>query len=118
MDQKETAELDAESAINSALQAERQAQQAVERCEMEAEAIVREARREARRIGERTDRRISSLHARCAKAVDRRIAAMLEEEPPSESPEETFGREREVLEAAVARVAEMLTTEPTGDSDI
>jgi len=64
---------DTERALQEVLQAEKDAKRAVLDCEEQANARLAEARNRARLIGERADTRISSLEARCERAIGQRL---------------------------------------------
>jgi vacuolar-type H+-ATPase subunit H len=102
-----------EAAMNAVLEAEAEAKAAIADCEAQAAALVEEARRQARRIAERADERISRVHAECAEKTGRAVESTLREEPAGQA--EPFGQplehEQEVLAAAVARLAALLTEE-------
>ena len=100
---------DAEHAMNRVLGAEHDAKTAVAECSAQAAAAVEQARQQARRIGERADHRISRLHTACELAAGQRIELLLQQERSADARRIAPPREEEVLDAAVERLAAMLT---------
>ncbi len=98
-----------EEAMNRVLGAEHDAKAAITECEALAAATVEQARQRARRIAERTDRRISRLHAACELAAARSIDLLLRQERGSDAQRNAPPHEQEVLAAAVERLAALLT---------
>ncbi len=98
-----------DEAMNTALQAERQAVDGIEACTRQAAKLIEDAQQQARRIGERTNRRISDLHTRCARATEAHIDGMLKEDANVADSEVQPQMETEFLKAAVDRIAARLT---------
>jgi hypothetical protein len=97
-----------EEAMNRVLETERAAHDAVAECERQAADLLDAAQRQAHRVHTRTDARISQVHARCSLALGRQVDALLAQESTGE--EGPLSDEmREILAAAVARLAESLT---------
>ena len=69
----DTANRQAEQAMNRVLQAERDAERAVAECEAEAGNILQAAQLQASRIASRTDARISRMQTRCLQRVAEEI---------------------------------------------
>lgn len=105
-----------EQAMNQVLQAEREAQAAIARCQQEATHTVEQARQQARRIAERTDARLSHLHTHCALTLARQTE-QLQQRGEAETEAVTPLQEDAVLAAAVARLAEALTSAGNGGAD-
>jgi len=102
-----------ERALKEVLQAEKDAKRAVLDCEEQANALLAEARHRARLISERADSRISSLEARCERA----IAQRLDEIKRSEAAHAAAGAKPIADEDALRRAVEALAAELTGDDD-
>jgi vacuolar-type H+-ATPase subunit H len=103
--------LDPEEAMNTALQAERQAVAGIEFCTRQAAKLVENAQQQARHLAERTNRRISDLHARCTQATAERIDSMLKEDANEADEGVQPHVETEFLQAVVDSVAARLTGE-------
>ena len=102
-------------AMNTALQAEQHALKGIRDCEQEAAGIIAAAQQQVRAITERTNRRITEVHAHCARVTGRRIENMLKEDT-GEADQAIRAKEGEcTLEAAVDRVAARLTGEAEHD---
>ncbi len=101
--------LAASDAMNAALQAEQRALQAIKDCERDAARLIETAQQQARTITERTNRRISRLHAHCARVTEAQIKAMLREGADAANEAIRPEVEAHTLEAAVDRVAARLT---------
>lgn len=98
-----------EEAMNRVLETERAAHEAVAECERQAAALLDAAQRQAHRIHTRTDARIGQVHARCGLALGRQVDALLAQEPPGGEINALSDEMREILAAAVTRLAESLT---------
>jgi vacuolar-type H+-ATPase subunit H len=97
-----------EQAMNTVLEAEREAERRIAECQAEARQIVESARQSARRIAERTDARISRVHAHCATTVGQQVETLLNREQ-SQQNTASPAHEQAALEAAVERLADLLT---------
>lgn len=98
-----------DEAMNAALQAEQQALDGIKACEKWAVEFVDRARHQARAIAERTDRRITALHARRTGALAETVDAILSADSDRSGPPPQLELERKMLEVAVARIAARLT---------
>jgi hypothetical protein len=98
-------------AMNTALQAEQRALDAIKDCEREAAGIIAAAQQQARAITERTNRRITKLHAHCARTTEAQIETMLKEDAREANQAIRPEAEACTLEAAVDHVAARLTGE-------
>lgn len=98
-------------AMNAVLQAEQRALAAVKDCEREAAGIIDAARQQARTITERTNRRISQVHAASVRATSQQIEAMLKEDVATTNHAVDAKTENNILEMAVKDVAARLTGE-------
>jgi vacuolar-type H+-ATPase subunit H len=104
-----------EDAMNRVLETERTAHASVADCETRAASLVEVAQQQARRIHSRTDTRISQVHAHCAGALGRQVETLLQEGAASEEHSTLRDEMRELLQAAVERLAEALTDGSTSD---
>ena len=108
-------ELSVDTAITHVLDAERDALAQVEACEEQADEIIRKARQTIRGMVRRTDERISSLHAGCARRNLELIAELEDAALVDESQPNRGDGTDDCLAAVVADVARRLTTrEPDG----
>jgi vacuolar-type H+-ATPase subunit H len=96
-------------AMNVVLQAEQRALDVVKDCECEAAGIIDAARQQARTIAERTNRRISHVHADSVRATSQQIEAMLKEDAAATNHAVDPKTEKNILEMAVKGVAARLT---------
>jgi vacuolar-type H+-ATPase subunit H len=63
--------------MNRVLEAERSARGAIGECELKMQGLLEQARQERRNILERAQKRITALHGRAARALERRTAQIL-----------------------------------------
>lgn len=96
-------------AMNMALQAEHRALEAIKGCERDAARLIDTAQQQARTITERTNRRISRLHAHYARVTEAQIKVMLREGADAADQAIHPEAKAHTLEAAVDRVAARLT---------
>lgn len=106
---------DTEVAMNRVLEAERAAHAAVAECEARAAALIDAAQQQARRIHTRTDARLGQVHSRCALALSQQVEALLQQDPAGAASTALDDEMRELLTAAIARLAESLTNASTAD---
>lgn len=104
-----------EDAMNRVLEAERTAHESVADCETRAASLIEVAQQQERRIHSRTDNRISQIHAHCAVALGRQVETLLQEGAAGEEHGTLSAEMRELLGAAVERLAEALTDSSTND---
>ncbi len=97
--------------MNRALHAERAAVQAVAECTGRAQDMLAQAQAQAHRISERTNARISLLHARCARATSDHVDQLLREEGRLNSPDPAHTVDDDTLARAVQRLAAALSGE-------
>jgi hypothetical protein len=104
-----------EESMNRVLEAERTAHTAVAECEAHAATLLDAAQQQVRRIHIRTDARLGRLHAHCGLEVARQMELLLRQEntAAAATPSDAM---REVLAAAVERLAQTLTDAPDGDT--
>lgn len=100
---------DAAAAIDEVLLAESAARQALEACRQEAETLVEAAREDARRITRIANQRVTRLHNHCDGLVRERIGARRAEAREDAVRTELNTADREMLRAAVGRLAARLT---------
>lgn len=100
---------DTEVAMNRVLEAERAAHAAVTECEARAAALIDAAQQQARRIHSRTDTRLSQVHARCALALGQQVETLLQQGSGGAANAALDDEMRELLTAAIDRLAESLT---------
>lgn len=98
-------------AMNAVLQAEQRALDAVKDCELEAAGIIDGVRQQARTISERTNRRISQVHAGSVRATAQQIEAMLKKDVAVTNHAIDSRTEDNILIMAVKGVAARLTGE-------
>ena len=94
------------AAIERVLKVERDGVKTLRESEDAARQLLAEARAQAANIAQRTDARISRLHAAFLQKVERDIAALAANQPSNDA---SAGYDRAALEAAVRRVAARLT---------
>jgi len=98
-------------AINRVLETERVAQSEIAASATQAEESLERARQQRRSILERTQARIIALHARAARAFERQ-ASLIHPQPGYTEPDAAAGQaERARSLAAIARLAEGLTSD-------
>lgn len=107
-----------DDAMNRALQAEQRALDDIKKCEREAEMLVGGAQQQSRLLVERTDRRIQSLHLRCARATAELVDAMAVEDAREAGKPDRPESDAKALEAAVERIAARLTGPAQADGKI
>ena len=100
---------DAAAAMDEVLVAETATRQAMEACRKEAEEILEAAREDARRITRIANSRVSKLHARCDQLVNSRVAEIRAAAREEAVRTELHAADRELLAAAVDRLAARLT---------
>jgi vacuolar-type H+-ATPase subunit H len=94
------------AAIERVLKVERDGVKTLRDSEDAARRLLADARAQAANITQRTDVRISRLHAAYLQKVERDIAALAVNQP---SADESAGYDRATLQAAARRVAARLT---------
>ena len=97
-------------AMDRVLQAERAAQAAVAECERICADILERARQQGRATLERAQMRIVALHARAAKGLDLRAAALTEERRKAAAVAVAELSDSNRRSAALERLAARLTT--------
>lgn len=107
-----------DQAMNSVLEKERQSRERIEQCERDAAALLDKAQRRARAVSDRTDKRITALRQRCAETTQRAVDALLAEESKGSERAPEPERESSHIDAAVHRLAAMLTGDAADDSDV
>lgn len=96
--------------MNRVLAAERAAVEAVAECEAQAAALLEATQQQVRRIHGRTDARLGLLHTHCTLTLEGQVAALLQQEAGTGEGNGGAGDAGgEVLQAAIARLAESLT---------
>lgn len=96
--------------MDRVLRAEREVMDSINESRDEAATIIEGARERARQIIQRADRRISDLHARCADAIEWRVAD-LRDRASTDMPQPALDADdHAALETAVDRLATRLTT--------
>jgi hypothetical protein len=103
-------------AMNTVLQAEQRALEAVKDCERQAAGIIGVAQQQARAITERTNQRITNVHAHCARVTGERIETMLKEDIKKADQAIRLEEGASALVTAVDRVAARLTGEEEHDA--
>ncbi len=106
-----------DEAMNAVLEKERQSREKIEHCEREAAALLDKAQGRARAVSDRTDKRITAFRQRCEETTRHEVNELLAED--RERCERTPMQEREIyqLDAAVRRLAAMLTGDGADDDD-
>ncbi len=97
--------------MSAALEAEQRALDSIKACEQRAAELVDSARQRSRAIAQRTDRRITALHAQRMGTLTEKIDIMLREDAARASEATQVSLERKVLQLAVESVAARLTGE-------
>jgi vacuolar-type H+-ATPase subunit H len=108
---------DARAAMNRVLQAERRMADALDDCRRRGEDIVEQARLRARAIARRTDRRIQLLHQRCAVAADATTTRIESGFDAAATHHRIDSGDDDALQNAVERLASLLTTADSDDSE-
>ena len=98
-------------AIEALFRAERDAERVVAEAERQAEKLLSDARQRARAIAERTDERITKIHARAAALSERAIAELDEEVRDRERASRRSLTNETLIDRAVERVADWLLAE-------
>ncbi|HSS65264.1 MAG TPA: hypothetical protein VLS27_12590 [Gammaproteobacteria bacterium] len=104
-----------DEAMNTVLEKERQSRESIQQCERRAAALLDRSQRRARAVSDRTDKRITALRQRCAETTRRAVDDLLAD--VSEGADRDPLQEVEIssIDAAVQRLAAMLTGDAADD---